>query len=335
MNDIILQNWHLSLADTPPSAVANCSTSSPTTWTPPPTGFIKINFDGASKGNPGPAGFGAILRNSNGEILHLVAGYLGFNTNNVAELWSLLRGIKIATDHHYNKIIAEGDSQIIVHLITKILHGEHPLEVSPSWRLSGLLEDFGSLLRPSLTIIPSHVKRDANKVADFLENEGVATMTELIHWNAQTSPRSELSDRCQDLARMDSPTPDGVTRSTQGPRNTRPKPSHKYGRLAPIPSPLIMGATLTACQEPRMAPSREQSDGKEIQWLGGDNGRIHVTLLVITQQCTSLHHFSFDLHQVSSLVLWCSHCKTFCNFPLALPSRCHGREASVSRPCLV
>jgi hypothetical protein len=61
------------------------------------------------------------------------------------------------------------------------------------------LEDFGSLLQPSLTIIPSHVKRDANKVADCLENEGVATMIEQIHWNAQTSPRSELSDRCQDL----------------------------------------------------------------------------------------------------------------------------------------
>jgi hypothetical protein len=39
--------------------------------------------------------FGVILRNSNREILHLVAGYLGFNTNNVAKLWSLLRGIKI------------------------------------------------------------------------------------------------------------------------------------------------------------------------------------------------------------------------------------------------
>jgi ribonuclease HI len=88
----------------------------------------------------GPTGFGAILRNSNGEILHLAAGYLGFNTNNVVELWSLLRGIKIATYHHYNKIIVEGDSQIIVQLITKILHGEHPWKSHPvgdsldSWR---------------------------------------------------------------------------------------------------------------------------------------------------------------------------------------------------------
>jgi ribonuclease HI len=98
--------------------------------------------------------------------LYYAAGYLGFNTNNVVELWSLLRGIKLATDHDLHKLIVEGDSQIIIQLITKIIHGSHPLEVSPSWRLSGLLEDFKSLLQPNLTLIPSHVKREANKIVD-------------------------------------------------------------------------------------------------------------------------------------------------------------------------
>jgi hypothetical protein len=159
-------------------------------------------------------GFGAVLRNSNGKILHLTAGFLGSKTKNAVDLWSLLRGIKVATEHHFNKIIVDWDSQIIIQIITKILHGEHPLEISPSWRLSGLLEDFGSLLRPSLTIIPSHVKWDAKIVTDYLENEGVATMIKKIHWNSQTSPLSELSDRCQYLANTDSPTLDGVTHST-------------------------------------------------------------------------------------------------------------------------
>jgi len=48
--------------------------------------FIKINFDGASKGNVGLVSFGEILRNSNGEILHLVVGFMGLNTNNVVDL---------------------------------------------------------------------------------------------------------------------------------------------------------------------------------------------------------------------------------------------------------
>jgi ribonuclease HI len=152
------------------------------------------------------------LRNHAGEILHLVAGYLGENTNNVVELLSLIRGLKVATHNQYQKVIVEGDSQIIIQLITKILHGDHPLRISPSWRLSGLLEDFGALIHPSLTIVPSHVKRDANKVADCLANEGVDTKSELIHWQANFSECTDLSRRCKDLASRDASAPDGVTR---------------------------------------------------------------------------------------------------------------------------
>jgi hypothetical protein len=61
------------------------------------------------------------------------------------------------------------------------------MKVSPSWRLSGLLEEFGALLRPNLSIIPSHVKRDANSVADCLENEGVTTERESIYWETHIS----------------------------------------------------------------------------------------------------------------------------------------------------
>jgi hypothetical protein len=42
------------------------------------------------------------------------------------------------------------------------------------------LEDFKSLLQPHLALIPSHMKRDANKIADYLANEGVDSKEELI-----------------------------------------------------------------------------------------------------------------------------------------------------------
>jgi probable phosphoglycerate mutase len=87
---------------------------SPVTWLPPPNGFIKINFDGASKGNPGPAGYGAVIRNSEGEILILTAGYLGETTNNVAELTGLLQGLRQAVTLASHTIILEGDSQIVI-----------------------------------------------------------------------------------------------------------------------------------------------------------------------------------------------------------------------------
>jgi ribonuclease HI len=163
--------------------------------------------------------------------LHLVVDYLGENTNNVVELLSLIKGLKVAINNHYQKVIVEGDSQIIIQLITKILHGDHPLKISPSWRLSGLLEDFGDLIHPSLTIIPSHVKRDTNKVADCLANEGVDTKLELIHWQANSSECTDLSKQCQDLASKDVPAPDGVTHcKSQTPGTTHSLTLNEVGR---------------------------------------------------------------------------------------------------------
>jgi ribonuclease HI len=132
----------------------------------------------------------------------------------------LLRGTQETIDNHLHNIILEGDSQIIIWLITKILHGEHPGKISPNWRLSGLLEEFGALLRPNLSIIPSHVKRDTNSIADCLANEGVTTERERIYWDPHISEATKLSTRCQCLVNKDYPTPDGVPPSTEGPRGT-------------------------------------------------------------------------------------------------------------------
>jgi hypothetical protein len=54
----ILQNWQINLNDLMMAQTPRTHIPSPSSWTPPPTGFVKVNFDGASKGNPGPAGYG-------------------------------------------------------------------------------------------------------------------------------------------------------------------------------------------------------------------------------------------------------------------------------------
>ena len=73
-----------------------------------------------------------MLRNSEGEILALDTGYIGDTTNNVAELTGLLRGLQTEIAKGNQRIILEGDSQIVIQLITKILHGENPQKISPS-----------------------------------------------------------------------------------------------------------------------------------------------------------------------------------------------------------
>eukprot|EP00253_Pinus_taeda_P008734 PITA_08734 len=58
-------------------------------WHPPPKGFLKFNIDGASKGNPGFAAYGGVLRDEHGEVLFIFYCHLGKAMNNMAELMAM------------------------------------------------------------------------------------------------------------------------------------------------------------------------------------------------------------------------------------------------------
>eukprot|EP00253_Pinus_taeda_P015992 PITA_15992 len=64
-------------------------------WQPPPHGFLKINIDGASKGNPGMARFGGVIRDGQGHIKDIFHSHLGTATNNMAELMALEQCLEI------------------------------------------------------------------------------------------------------------------------------------------------------------------------------------------------------------------------------------------------
>jgi ribonuclease HI len=127
--------------------------------TPPPPlpGFYKVNFDGASKGNLGHSGYGAVIRNNLGQIQSLIAENRGCDTNNSTEIWGLIKGVKMALDQNLTCLILEGYSEIIIELATKILNGRDLGKITPSWHLLGPLYSFQTLLRPSLTLTPSHI----------------------------------------------------------------------------------------------------------------------------------------------------------------------------------
>jgi ribonuclease HI len=90
---------------------------------PPPEGFHKVNFDGASKGNPGHSGYGAVIRNNISQIQNHITKNLEYDTNNFIEVWGLIKGVQLALDQSLTFLIIEGDSKIIIDLATKILNG--------------------------------------------------------------------------------------------------------------------------------------------------------------------------------------------------------------------
>jgi ribonuclease HI len=114
-----------------------------------------------------------VFRNHHGHILLISAGFLGHSTNNVVELWGLIKGLQLAIKNDFTKLIVEGDSQIIINLLRRILNGANPDRISPSWRLSHGLQIITDLLQPNLAVIPAHIRRKANQVADELTNMGI------------------------------------------------------------------------------------------------------------------------------------------------------------------
>jgi hypothetical protein len=124
---IILQYWKIPPAQNPtPSPFSLSLQSIPSIWTPPEDSFIKLNFDGASKGNPRATGYGVIFQNHQGHILLINARILGHTMNNAAELWGLTKGLQLATEHNFTKLIVEGDSLVIINLFRRILNGADP-----------------------------------------------------------------------------------------------------------------------------------------------------------------------------------------------------------------
>lgn len=123
---LILRNWGIQSIPAFVGAIGGQTgeSNSPEAWKPPPPNIFKLNFDGQSKGNPGPASFGGAIRNSEGRMVGMCWGYIHENTNNEVELKWLLASMDVIVTYGWFPIILEGDSQLILEMTTKLLHGK-------------------------------------------------------------------------------------------------------------------------------------------------------------------------------------------------------------------
>lgn len=177
----IWANWNLPLQQGKPSqAYSESSKEKKDTWIPPQKHTIKLNFDGASKGNPRNAGYGAIFRNHAGSPLLIYYGNIGWDTNNSAELERLWQGLLLSRLHNFQPLEIEGDSLILINMAKQNINGIHARKIAKSWRLEARLEVLKQWLHNNQAIIFPHVKREGNKVADVLSNLGVDSKHTLI-----------------------------------------------------------------------------------------------------------------------------------------------------------
>ncbi|HEY7117036.1 MAG TPA: ribonuclease HI family protein [Tepidisphaeraceae bacterium] len=124
---------------------------------------LTLEFDGGSRGNPGPAGIGVVVRAADGTPLLTLGRYIGKATNNVAEYAALITAMKEAQRLGARRVKIRGDSELVVRQMTGVYRVKHP-DLIPLYRQAKeLFESF-----ESATI--EHNYRHKNELADRLGN---------------------------------------------------------------------------------------------------------------------------------------------------------------------
>lgn len=128
---------------------------------------LLIHTDGAARGNPGPAGAGAILRDAEtGETVAEIAEGLGRATNNVAEWTAVRLALEEARRLGADRVDLRMDSELVARQITGIYRVKHP-------DLKPIHAAVMAMLRSLDGYTVGHVPRELNKDADRLSNEAI------------------------------------------------------------------------------------------------------------------------------------------------------------------
>lgn len=127
---------------------------------------VRIEADGGSRGNPGPAGYGAVLKDADtGEVLAEASESIGVATNNVAEYRGLVAGLQLYDEHAAGAALeVRMDSQLVINQMAGRWKVKHP--------------DMRPLAIQARRLAPSGtewtwVRREHNKHADRLANEAM------------------------------------------------------------------------------------------------------------------------------------------------------------------
>lgn len=127
---------------------------------------LTLHSDGGSRGNPGPAGAGAVLYDEQGQEVAALSRYLGRTTNNEAEYQALLMGLKRAQELGAQRLTVKMDSELIV----RQLEGRYQVK-APG--LKPMYAEAKRLLQGFASVTILHVRREFNKRADKLANQAM------------------------------------------------------------------------------------------------------------------------------------------------------------------
>lgn len=135
----------------------------------PPTSAASActaHIDGGARGNPGPAGYGVVIQDPQGNKIAELSEYLGHRTNNYAEYQGLLAVLRYALAHDIRSLKVISDSELMVRQMKGIYKVRHP-------ELRKFYEEAQQLARKLDYFEIRHALREHNRDADRLANEAM------------------------------------------------------------------------------------------------------------------------------------------------------------------
>ena len=132
----------------------------------PQTDTLIVHIDGASRGNPGPAAYGVMVKDAQGSPVIALSKALGKATNNWAEYQALLAALQYAIEHGRRTVKVFSDSELLVRQIEGRYRVNHE-SLKPLYQRAmafiGKIESFSI----------AHVPREQNREADALANRAL------------------------------------------------------------------------------------------------------------------------------------------------------------------
>ena len=127
---------------------------------------LRLFTDGASRGNPGPAGLGVVIEDENGMRLRGLHRWLGVTTNNEAEYRALIEGLRAVKDWNPDRLEIYLDSKLVVE------------QMNGAWKIKArelipLNMEAKELVRQFPNVTIAHVERSKNRGADHLANVAI------------------------------------------------------------------------------------------------------------------------------------------------------------------
>ncbi|MGH9354657.1 MAG: ribonuclease HI family protein [Terriglobia bacterium] len=146
-----------------------------------------VHIDGASRGNPGPAAYGVMVKDAQGSVVIALSKALGKATNNWAEYQALLAALQYAIEHGCRSVKVFSDSELLVRQIQGRYRVKHE-------RLKPLYQSAMASVAKIESFSIVHVPREQNREADALANQVLdAAASDPVHHQNTTSHNESKS----------------------------------------------------------------------------------------------------------------------------------------------